>query len=49
MKAKYEIGISYNDIFRNESMSQLIASLEKLDKLTDEVFGRINKNVITIL
>jgi hypothetical protein len=49
MKTEYEIGITYNDMFKNESFSQLISSLEKLDILTDEVFGRINKNVNSIV
>ena len=45
MKTKFEIGINYNDMFRNESFTQLLLNLEKLDILTDEIFGRINKNV----
>jgi hypothetical protein len=45
MKTKFEIGITYTDIYRNESFSQLINNLEKLDVMTDEVFSRINKNV----
>ena len=48
MKTKFEIGINYNDIYRNESFTQLLANLEKLDTLTDEIFSRINKNVKVI-
>jgi hypothetical protein len=49
MKTKYEIGIAYSDMFKNESFSQLINNLEKLDIMTDEVFAKINKNVINCL
>jgi hypothetical protein len=45
MKTKYEIGIAFNDLFRNESFSQLLNNLEKLEILADDVFDRINKNV----
>lgn len=45
MKTKYEIGINYNDLHKNEVLSQMINNLEKLDHVTDEVFSRININV----
>lgn len=45
MKTKLEIGINFTDMYKNESLSQIINNMEKLEVLTDEVFNRINRNV----
>jgi hypothetical protein len=46
MKTQFEVSINYNDLFKNESILQIISSLEKLEEITDEVFERINKNLL---
>jgi hypothetical protein len=46
MKTQFEVSINYNDLFRNESLSQIINNLEKLDAISEEVFNRINKNIL---
>jgi hypothetical protein len=46
MKTTFEVGINYNDIFRNESFAQLLSNLEKLDIMSEDIFNRINKKVI---
>lgn len=45
MKTNYEVGINYNDIYRNESFGQLISNLDKLDIMSEDIFNRINKKV----
>ena len=45
MKTTLGIGINYSDTFRNESILQVINSLELLEKISDDVFERINKTV----
>ena len=46
MKTHYEISLNYNDLFKNESLSQVINNLEKLDRISEDVFNRINKNIL---
>jgi hypothetical protein len=45
MKTKFEIGINFNDLHRNEALGQIMNNLERLEIITEEVFNRINKNV----
>jgi hypothetical protein len=45
MKTTFEVGINYNDMYRNESFSQLISNLDKLDSISEDIFNRINKKV----
>lgn len=45
MKTNYEISVVYNDVHRNESLSEIINNLEKLEIYADDIFNRINKNV----
>ncbi len=45
MKTNYEVGINYNDMYRNEAFGQLISNLDKLDIMTEDIFNRINKKV----
>ena len=46
MKTNYEISIIYNDLFKNESLTQAISNLEKLDQITNDIFNRINKSLM---
>ena len=34
------------DLFKNESLSQVINNLEKLARISEDVFNRINKNIL---
>lgn len=45
MLVNLEIGINYSDVYRNEALCQILNSLECLEKLSDEVFDRINRKV----
>ena len=45
MKTNYEISVVYNDVHRNESLSEIINNLEKLEIYADDIFNRINKNL----
>ena len=42
MKNNYEISINHFDLFKNESLTQIISNLEKLEMITDDIFNKIN-------
>ena len=46
MNPVYEIGIVNNDCYSNEALLSSLTSLDRLDKISDEVFNVIN-NAIT--
>jgi hypothetical protein len=46
MKTQYEISLNHNDLFKAESLSQVLNNLEMLDFITEDVFLRINKNIL---
>jgi hypothetical protein len=46
MKTQYEISLNHNDLFKAESLTQVLNNLELLDSITEDVFLRINKNIL---
>lgn len=46
MLAKYEISLSNSSIYRNESLIQVLDSLEKLENISNEIYGNLNKTIL---
>ena len=46
MKTEYEIILSNSSLYKNESLLQVIESLEKLDSINTDITGNINNEII---
>lgn len=46
MKTQFELSTNYNSLFKNEGLSQILTSLDKLEQINSEVFNSINRSII---
>lgn len=46
MKTQFEIPTNYHSLYKNEGLTQILTSLDKLEQINSEVFNSINRSII---